>query len=69
MTTAVMTRPAVVCACAVCWKDIFEGAVMADHKRFKCGELSYIELAHIECAKAENAEREARGERAYWEHD
>ena len=57
-----------VCACAVCRRDIFEGDKMGDHKVFKCGELSYIELAHHDCAVAENAlgQRMLRQE-PYWD--
>jgi len=56
----------VICGCAVCGGDIKEGDAMADHKVTDIeGNLDYIELAHLDCGKAENA---ARG-RAYWEHD
>jgi hypothetical protein len=39
-----------ICACAICRKDIFKGQPMVDQFIYKCGELSYISLAHKECA-------------------
>ena len=51
-----MTDNKLICACAVCRKDIFKGQPMVDQFIYKCGELSYIELAHKECAPQ-------------WEHD
>lgn len=62
--------PEVICACAVCGKPIFEGSPMADHKVYKLGELAYIELAHLDCAKAENAlGKTMLRQHPYWEHD
>lgn len=55
----------VICSCDVCRKDIVEGQPMADHKVFKCGELSYIALAHKECGVADNATRQSE----FWEYD
>lgn len=43
-----------VCLCAICQKGIMESQLgtgkIVDQKIYKCGELSYIELAHRECA-------------------
>lgn len=57
--------PKIVCACSVCSLDIHEGTKMADLKVFKCGELSYIALAHYGCAIEENR----KGVSPKWEHD
>jgi len=54
----------VICLCDVCRSDIHEGDAMADHKVFKCGELSYIALAHRACAIADNVERG----KTFWEY-
>lgn len=43
-----------ICACAICAKILYEGDKLADLKVFKCGELSYIALAHESCAKEAN---------------
>ena len=45
--------------CAVCRVTLLGAIALADHAVYKCGELSYIELAHVGCAEADNAERDA----------
>ena len=62
-----MTERKVICGCAICQGDILEGDVMADHKVYdRCdGELDYIELTHLECAKADND----KNQYGYWEFD
>lgn len=64
-TAIVSFGPRVVCACDVCRRDIYDGDAMADHKVFKCGELSYIALAHKDCAIADNVARNSN----FWEYD
>ena len=51
------------CACTVCGKNMrgSQPAEVAEHAKYKCGELSYVELAHIECARQDR--RMAPG---YW---
>ncbi len=43
-----------VCICPFCEKAIWNHELynqeVAENKIYKCGELSYIELAHIDCA-------------------
>ena len=52
MSTA--TQANVICCCAFCREHIYEGDKMADKKVFDFeGDLDYIELAHVECAKFE----------------
>lgn len=38
-----------ICLCAACEKMMFEGDDMVQNPVIKCGELSYIELAHRAC--------------------
>lgn len=42
--------PEEICLCAFCRKMLYEGDEMAQHPVYKCGELSYVSLAHKECA-------------------
>ncbi len=39
------------CLCAFCREILYAGDALADNYVYKLGELSYIELAHRECAK------------------
>lgn len=41
-----------ICTCAFCGEWLYQFDTIADNKVFKCGELSYIELAHATCAPA-----------------
>jgi len=41
-----------ICACAACDRPMFEGDDMVQRPVIKCGELSYIELAHRACVPA-----------------
>lgn len=47
MTNEVRTE---ICLCAICREMLFEGDELVDQRVYKCGELSYINLAHAECA-------------------
>lgn len=59
---------AIICACAVCRRDISDGEAMADNKVFDIeGDLDYIELSHRDCAIADNAANPARSWQ--WEYD
>jgi hypothetical protein len=46
---------AIACYCPLCdlpiWEASFARGEVADNHVFKCGELSYIELAHAKCAR------------------
>jgi hypothetical protein len=56
MTT---TEQNMLCLCAVCRQGIHEDtppAEVAENRVYKCGDLSYIELAHRECAVRHNLE-------------
>lgn len=44
-----MTEKAVICACAGCRQDLFEGDDLVQNPVYKMGELDYIELAHRAC--------------------
>ena len=37
--------------CAICWDTLGDEGPLADKFIYKLGELAYIELAHLECAK------------------
>ena len=39
------------CACAICTVMLTRNDELADRYVYKCGELSYIELAHVACAR------------------
>lgn len=53
----------VTCLCSVCRLNIKEGDKMADHYVYEFdGSLDYIELAHENCAIADNAARRS----TYW---
>ena len=41
-----------ICTCAECGKMMFEGDDLVQNPVYKCGELSYIELAHRACIPA-----------------
>jgi hypothetical protein len=54
-----------ICLCACCMEMLYEGDHLADHKKFDFdGEIDYIELAHILCARIDNVEHPG-----YWEWD
>ena len=57
----------IICACGVCGKNIVAGNErLADHIVLEFdGSLDYIELAHIDCARKDNAERG----NSYWEYN
>lgn len=46
------------CYCPICSQpitdDMFDGIQLMDHYVYKCGELSYIELAHTACGEEAN---------------
>lgn len=44
-----------VCLCAVCRRMLYDVDSLADHYVYKLGELAYIELAHVACAKADDS--------------
>ena len=46
--------------------DMFGKGLVADNWVYKCGELHYIELAHLACAKEDNA---ANPDRWQWSYD
>ena len=49
-------QPKEICLCTICREMLFEGDDLVDQKVFKNGELSYISLAHAECAPDWNSE-------------
>jgi hypothetical protein len=68
MTNATETTSKTICLCACCRNPITKAQAkdkdIADHKVYKCGELSYIELAHKYCAK-----KDTEMPKGYWEWD
>ena len=50
-----------ICLCAICRDMLHEGDQLADCKVYKNGELSYIELAHRDCAILATEEDGATG--------
>lgn len=68
MTTNTIEPTETICLCACCGNPVTRGQAkegdIADHKVYKCGELSYIEIAHKYCAKRDTEMREG-----YWEWD
>ena len=43
------TPKKLICSCAACHVNMFEGEDLVQNPVYKCGELSYIELAHRKC--------------------
>lgn len=54
-----------ICLCGVCREMLYDGDPLADHEVYKCGELEYIELAHVACAVKDNAEKSS-DPTSYW---
>jgi len=54
----------IACYCPLCdlpiTEDMFDLKVLADNYVYKAGELSYIELAHLACARTDNAANPGR---------
>jgi hypothetical protein len=59
-----------ICSCSVCRDGCYTSQELADHYVYDVeGELDYIEIAHVECAKKDNARRAAASLRTYWEFE
>lgn len=43
--------------CAICRENLQGAESVAEHPVYKLGELSYIELAHVACAQAEDLDK------------
>lgn len=61
--------------CSICGEKLAHDLLpqeLAEHRVIKCGELSYIELAHRSCAVAEDAQDDTNcsgcGGRLIWEY-
>lgn len=63
-----IAQPKEICLCAICREMLVEGDLLVDQKVFKNGELSYINLAHVECAP-EWAEDDCEDERDQFNSD
>lgn len=45
-----------ICSCSICGAMLYSNDNIADLDVYKLGELDYILLAHVDCAKQDDAE-------------